>query len=613
VWLYLLCLPYLLQLPASGDTLDIQIGSRFIIEDGGASIRQFPFVYTFDNDAFVFFSEHGDSPTVHNVDGMRLSREGGANWPGYCQTNDFYLASLVRLEDGTLWGMSYVTEWIDSTNCSCFFQTSTNNGDTWTLHTGKVAFPKPAKGFGVSSYGGFLFHRNMLLMGDGSLQGPMYGYYATDTKYRSVWAKSTDGGANWSFVSTIAQDNAIGSEGYCEPVVERCRDGSLLCVMRVDSTSYPLYQNRSTNDGLSWSTPTTLPGVNPDTTYSVDPDLCLMSNGVLALSYGRPDNKLLFSADGKGETWGYYRNIYSGKSSGYTGIRETSSGRLLMVGDEGANWQSPGAYRIWGVFVDVTPPMPVPEGKLDLASKYGLGHISVDTDMTWTSPSYPKVGVAAAFDGNTDYWHSAFKGSAKLPSYYTITLDVLYTFAGLGTCLKPGYTESADIYFSTNGVDWGRPVKSYTNANLSAVDYTTFAEAIPARYVKVEISAASGWPGLNEIELFPADQDSDGIPDTLDTDDDNDGMTDADENIAGTDPFDPLSYFKVSDVSLLNPGFRLSFQTLTNRFYAVESCPDLISNQWDILINRMPGIGGLAEFDDSQDWPKRFYRIKVER
>lgn len=572
-----LCLLCLLQSPVSGDTLDIRIGNRFIIEDGGGSIRQFPFVYTFDNDAFVSFSEHGDAATVHNVDGMRLSRDSGASWTRYHRTNDFYLSSLVRLENGTLWGMSYVTAWIDGTNCSCFFQTSTNNGDTWTGHVGRVAFPAPAQN--ISPYGGFLFHRDMLVMGDGSLQGPMYGTYATNTKYSSVWVKSSDGGSNWTLVSTIAHDDAVGGEGFCEPVVARCADGSLLCVMRIGS-NLPLYQSRSVDNGLSWSAPTTLPGVNPDTTYSVDPSLCLMSNGVLALSYGRPDNKLLFSLDGNGETWGYGQNIYSGKSSGYTGIREISPGRLLMVGDEGANWQNPGAYRIWGVFVDVTrvPTQPTPQGKLDLASKYRLGQISVDTDMTWTDASYPDAGVAAAFDGSADYFHSAFKGNTTLPSYYTITLDALYTFDSLGICLKPGYAESADVYFSTNGVDWGSPVKSYANANLWAVDYTTFAAPITARYVKVSISAASGWPGLNEIELFPAD-----------------------------------SYCRVSDIFFLNPGFRLSFQVLTDRFYTVESCTDLISNQWDILTNRMPGIGGLGEFDDSQDWAKRFYRIKVER
>jgi hypothetical protein len=243
--------------PAAGDTLDLDIGSRFIIEDGGSSIRQFPFLYTFDSNAFVFFSEHRDARTVHNVDGMRLSRDSGASWTRYYRTNDFLLSSLVRLENGTLWGMSYVTEWIDGTNASCFFQTSTNNGDTWSGHVGRVAFPAPARN--ISPFGGFLFHRDLFVMEDGSLQGPMYGTYATHAKYSSVWVKSSDGGSNWSFVSTIAHDDAVGGEGFCEPVVARCADGSLLCVMRIGS-NLPLYQSRSVDNGLSWSAPTTLPG-----------------------------------------------------------------------------------------------------------------------------------------------------------------------------------------------------------------------------------------------------------------------------------------------------------------------------------------------------------------
>jgi hypothetical protein len=351
--------------------------------------------------------------------------------------------------------------------------------------------------------------------------------------------------------------------------------------------------------------------VNPDTTYSVDPDLCLMSNGVLVLSYGRPGNKLLFSLDGNGEAWGYGQNIYSGRSSGYTGIREISPGRLLMVGDEGANWQSPAAYRIWGVSLDVTR-VPTPQGKLDLATKYGLGQISVDTDMIWTSPTYPDVGVAAAFDGSIDYYHAAFKGSTNLPSYYTITLDFLYTFDHLGICLKPGYAESANVYFSTNGVDWGSPVKSYTNANLTAVDYTTFAEAIAARYVKLQISAASGWPGLNEIELFPADHDRDGIPDTLDPDDDNDGMTDEAERTAGTNPLDPMDRLQITDVRFQLGQPHVIFDAVTGRWYSVLYKNDLMdTNDWPELTSGVQGVGGALDIPDPYPDPQRFYRIGV--
>lgn len=590
-------------------TLDIRMGSEFIIEDGGASIRQFPFLQNFDTNVYVFFSEHADAATIHNIDGLSISRDGGTNWSFRTNAVDVYLSSLVRLVNGDLWGMNYVTEWVDDTNCRCFFQTSSDNGATWIQHVGNVFFPQQAKRHGSSNYGGFLFHRNMLVMEDGSLQGTMYGWYATDAKYRCVWVKSVDGGANWSFVSTIAHDDGIGGEGFCEPVVARCSDGSLLCVMRIGS-NLPLYQNCSTNKGLSWSTPANLPGVSPGTTYSVDPDLCLMSNGVLVLSYGRPDCKLLFSADGCGRAWGHYNVVRSSTTSGYTGVREVAPGRLMVVGDEGADWQSPPAFRIWGKYVDVDL-IAEPSGSLNLNALYEAGHLAIDTDMTWTNATYPNVGIRAAFDGSADYWYSAVKGSAVTPSYYSLALDTIYEMMMVGICLKPGYQESADIYLSTNGVDWGAPILSYTNAQQSAVNYTAFASNMPAQYVKVVVTGADGWPMLNEIKLFATDNDGDGIPDATDPDDDNDGMADVDELVAGTNPMDPQSVFKVRNADFPNSSFTLSFQSVSGKLYDLEYSTNLSVSNWNCLTNALSITGGVLEVEDPVQAGMRFYRLRV--
>ena len=182
-------------------------------------------------------------------------------------------------------------------------------------------------------------------MPDGSIQGLMYGAYAGDSDYRAIWVKSTDGGKNWSVVSTVAISTGDGPTVYCEPTVARCYDGSLLCVMR---TGYaPLYQCRSTDNGLTWSTPEILPGVSENDAYSADPHLYLMSNGVLVLSYGRPYCKMLFSADGTGETWTDLTITYDKEdTSGYTGICEVAPNRLLLVGDKGADWQNPENFEI---------------------------------------------------------------------------------------------------------------------------------------------------------------------------------------------------------------------------------------------------------------------------
>ena len=75
----------------------------------------------------------------------------------------------------------------------------------------------------------------------------------------------------------------------------------------------------------------------------VMPDLVLMSNGVLACSYGRPVSSLMFSVDG-GRTWRDHRVISDRANFNYTAIREISPGRLLYMHD---------APKMTCVYVDV--------------------------------------------------------------------------------------------------------------------------------------------------------------------------------------------------------------------------------------------------------------------
>jgi hypothetical protein len=338
------------QTKESGIT--IAVGPEFTIEKGGSSLRQFPFIEVFDKNVFVTFSQHTDDYNDHPEDGMRISRNSGFSWPDYINQLDLYLTSIVALDKTTLLGVNYVAYFKDSTHAEMHYSKSLDKGKTWNPYTGMVTFPKQIKRMDKSTLSSMVFHRTLMLMPDGSIQGTMYGYYASDAKYRSIWVKSVDGGANWTVVSTIAFNPLIGSESFCEPVVTKCADGSLLCVMRV-GTNYPLYQCRSKDNGLTWSTPVTLPGIDTTSTYSVDPDLCLMSNGVLVLSYGRPNCRMLFSVDGNGNHWGNLISTYTDKTSGYTGIREVAPNKLLLIGDKGPNWLSPESYEIWGKYIDV--------------------------------------------------------------------------------------------------------------------------------------------------------------------------------------------------------------------------------------------------------------------
>jgi hypothetical protein len=67
---------------------------------------------------------------------------------------------------------------------------------------------------------------------------------------------------------------------------------------------------------------------------SVCADLVMMSNGILACSYGRPCGNLMLSADG-GRTWTAHHNVTVAPGFNYAGIAEVRPGRLLYMHDGG--------------------------------------------------------------------------------------------------------------------------------------------------------------------------------------------------------------------------------------------------------------------------------------
>jgi len=183
-----------------------------------------------------------------------------------------------------------------------------------------------------SSVGGPGFWRSILELDDGSLLACGVARFKSNKKYRCVCLRSTDKGKTWTVLATIAYSPSVRGEGFFEPVMSRCSNGDLLCVMRT-GRGLPLMQTRSTDGGKTWGPLDVLSDM------SVDPDLCLMSNGVLACSYGRPGNRIMFSVNGTGREWTDRLKIFEYQlwglpwSTGYTGIVEVEPGKLLLVYD----------------------------------------------------------------------------------------------------------------------------------------------------------------------------------------------------------------------------------------------------------------------------------------
>ena len=143
--------------------------------------------------------------------------------------------------------------------------------------------------------------------------------------------------------------------------MKRLPGGDLVCVMRTGGNLpkwYPLYAARSSDEGRTWSKP------EPFTDRGVWPNLCVATNGVIACTYGREGNWLVFSTD-NGKTWQgafcFYKGLNFGDSSSYNTVLEVSPGMLLVVydrlvegGDPKANvWVQKDQSEIVGTFLSV--------------------------------------------------------------------------------------------------------------------------------------------------------------------------------------------------------------------------------------------------------------------
>jgi len=155
-----------------------------------------------------------------------------------------------------------------------------------------------------------------------------------DQHFRDVLLRSEDSGQTWNEYSVIAAVEPgekrwpwVGPEGPNEPALVRLADNRLYAVFRTDGDGY-IGQTWSVDDGKTWATPSST-GFK-----GVDPACHRLSNGMLALTTGRPGPVVIrFSTDGSGEKWSHGTEIFTGMSTRYTDFVEVEPGKLFVVYD----------------------------------------------------------------------------------------------------------------------------------------------------------------------------------------------------------------------------------------------------------------------------------------
>lgn len=487
----------------------------------GSTLMQFPAAIAMDykqpnneivKKIIVGWSNAFDTPNAPPNNVWKSSWNAGLSYSAAITTvPNLNVATMIRLRNGNMVSVPFdAPRSVDPSSFVCTFNylTSTNNGGNWSAQTGgTVTFP--IKVFWMR------FHRGMFQENDGTLYAAgyvAYTGYGGDT--HSVILKSTDNGKTWMLHSNIT------GTGFDETVISRCANGDWLAVMRQtfpSSTNYmPLMYSRSIDKGVTWSTPAYLPGLgsahtsSDDLNESVDPDLLLMPNGVMVLSYGRPNVHLAFSADGNGTTWTNIQTTFTetpgtlgAETSSYTAIVPITGHRFNQFGDTGANWNypanpSPNPFSIWSKYIDIVRPQ---QNRIDLKKrlKYGVVTVMPATTLTYSDVIHPESRDSAVFDGSTDYWSGALGTNSGV---FQIDLQASYKITDIGLALLQGVQQSATVEYSTDGISWSSPVVNYTNVVHYAMNYTQVTP-FAARYIRVNVSG-SGQIGLSELELYEA-------------------------------------------------------------------------------------------------------------
>ncbi len=320
--------------------------------------------------------------------------------------------------------------------------------------------------------------------------------------YVTAVVHSNDLGRTWTDTVLVDPEQSLKfSYGFCEASIARLPDGRLIILMRPG-----MHEAYSEDEGYTWGKAIQLPH------RGEAPTVMLTSKNLLLVAHRHPGTAVSISTD-FGATWGRPWQIDT-VGGAYPGLAELDDGSIICIYyEEGAGSDireaiftiEPGI--VLENLAERWPTPPPPGEKIDLRVLSAAGKLRIVTDMDMKDARLPGGGPEAVFDGNLEYFHAAWKASEDVPATYTLQLDKLYDLTGLGICLKQSsqgndYPESADIYLSSDGEKWGKPVVSYRDAVTRTVEYVHFPTPITAKFVRVVITKAAGWPSLNELELY---------------------------------------------------------------------------------------------------------------
>ncbi len=227
-----------------------------------------------------------------------------------------------------------------------------------------------------------------------------------------------------------------------------------------------------------------------------------------------------------------------------------------------------------GVYVSLNP-VPTTDGAW-ATHPYEAQFLKVYDVTPLPAPSAPPQVEAYALDGNVTFSWSPVTDPEGLQPLYKLTL-----------------TRSDNVvqHFETSATSFqvsGLPPGVTATATITTLN-----------------------PNKNDVASSPTSTSSPTRSLTSDGDEDGDGVKNAAEVTAGTDPLSAASRFQINQVTSENGGgFTLQWQAFPGRTYAVERSTSLTEGSWTTLASGLTA----GSFTDSNPPSERaFYRIRASR
>ena len=94
---------------------------------------------------------------------------------------------------------------------------------------------------------------------------------------------------------------------------------------------------------------------------------------------------------------------------------------------------------------------------------------------------------------------------------------------------------------------------------------------------------------------------------------DGDGVSNAAEDLAGTNPLDPTSVFHVQSVtrSASSNAVQITWSSVAGKRYEVDFSPDLITGTYTAISSTITATGSTTSFSHQPTTAAGFYRVKI--